>query len=370
MKHRRERSRSRIRVGFIATAATVLVVGGAISAAALLPEAGATQTATCTHHPTLSPGFDGSSFQITCTVPNPPASTVTQTATQTATPTATATATQTATATVTATATQTATATATATSTATSTATPTSGTWLCTTSDRSGRCGIAWSDTSFCDYPDITGIKGGANGGCAYVDQNMWSPLQGETQTLRANSPGDWEIVSDTPVNSSGSVTTFPNVGAPFDEQPMSSFSSIVSSFDETMPHNSQTSGWAMYDNWFDDWKYEVMIQHDFTRNGPCTYDAVATFDGQLWGLCAFGDINGGAFAWKLAAPGSVKGSSGTRNISTGTIDIKAMTQWLVDHGYMDPAPNITNLSYGWEICSTGGTSETFRVNEYSLMAN
>jgi hypothetical protein len=208
-------------------------------------------------------------------------------------------------------------------------------------------------------------VQGGTNGGCPYTDQNVWSPISGETQTLNVNNPGDWEIVSTTPVNPSGSVTTFPNTGAPFNEQPLSGFSSVTSSFTETMPHNAGTSGWAMYDLWFDNWAYEVMVQHDFTNNGPCDYAAVAVFGGQTWGLCVFGST----FAWKLAPSGATRGSSATINESSGSVDIKAMIGWLVAHGYMPPNPTITNLSYGWEICSTGGVTEHFRVSSFSLTA-
>jgi hypothetical protein len=35
----------------------------------------------------------------------------------------------------------------------------------------------------------------------------------------------------------------------------------------------------------------------------------------------------------------------------------------------MPPNPTITNLSYGWEICSTGGVTEHFRVSSFSLTA-
>jgi hypothetical protein len=214
----------------------------------------------------------------------------------------------------------------------------------------------------------------GTNGGCVYTDQNEWSPIAGETQRLNANGPDDWQIVSNTPVNSSGSVTTFPNTGAEFNEQPLSSYSQVSATVDETMPHNNATSGWAMMDDWFNDWKYEVMIQHDFTRNGPCTYVAVQQFADNTWGLCAFGSktnlkANGGAFAWKLAPSTATVGSSATINSGTITIDIKAMVMWLANNGWMD-TPTITNLSDGWEICSTGGTAETFQVNAYTLTAN
>ena len=56
-------------------------------------------------------------------------------------------------------------------------------------------------------------------------------------------------------------------------------------------------------------------------------------------------------------------------NESSLSFDLKAMTEWLVDHGYMDPDPTITNLSYGWEITSTNGVSQDFKVTHYELRA-
>jgi hypothetical protein len=203
-----------------------------------------------------------------------------------------------------------------------------------------------------------------------YVGQNVWGPIEGETQTLSANDPGDWEVVNRTAAGNTA-VTAFPNTGVYFDEAPLSSFSTIVGSFSETMPHTPGTSAWAAYDNWFDDWKYEVMIQHDFVGAGGCDYVAVATFGGsngvpsRLWGLCKYGE----ELIWKLAAPGSTVGTQKTANESSGSVDIKAMTTWLVDHGYIAADPTITNLSYGWEICSTNGVDQTFTVSHYSLTA-
>jgi hypothetical protein len=230
--------------------------------------------------------------------------------------------------------------------------------YSCVTSRTMGRCGPY-------DYARVTGSQDHP-----YVDQNVWAPVGGETQTLSANNPGDWQVVNWSPPGNSG-VTAFPNTGASFNEAPLSSFSSLVGSFAETMTHAAGTSAWATYDNWFDDWKYEVMIQHDFVGNQPCGFAAVATFGGQhgvarrLWGLCRYGTL----LIWKLAAPGSTVGSSGTANLSSGSVDIKAMVVWLVDHGYMDPDPTITNLSYGWEICSTNGINRAFTVSHYALVA-
>ena len=243
------------------------------------------------------------------------------------------------------------------------------GAWACTTSDPQGRCGTAWdpSGPAWCGYPGITGVQGGTNGGCPYTDQNEWSPISGETQTLNANGPGDWQIVSNTPAGNT-SVTTFPNTGAPFNEQPLASFSSVVQSFTESMPHNAGMSAWNMADDWFDNWKYELMIQSDFSNNGDCAAQATGIMiDGQSWHLCTFGNTaaSGGAFAFKLGADEASKASE-----TSGSYDVTAMAGWLVSHGYWSPAPTVTNLSYGFEICSTGGQPETFAVTSYTLSAS
>ena len=209
-----------------------------------------------------------------------------------------------------------------------------------------------------------------------YVDQDLWGAVAGETQTLSANSPGDWKLVNSTPAGHGGSVTTFPDTGAAFNEALLSSYSSITSSFTETMPHNSATSAWAAYDLWFNNWHDEIMIQHDFTSQGPCTYAAVAQFGGsngvpvQTWGLCTFGSER----VWQLIKPGTRAGDSGaTINESSGSVDIKAMVAYLENPAAPDAIPansTITNLSYGWEICATGGQPETFQVSRYTLTAS
>jgi hypothetical protein len=235
-------------------------------------------------------------------------------------------------------------------------------TGTCTTSAAQGHC-------AFPGYAQVTG-----NSDDPYVDQDMWAAVPGETQALYANSPGDWKVVSNTPPGHGGSVTAFPDTGAPFGEAPLSRYSSITSSFTETMPHNNVTSAWASYDLWFNNWKDEVMIQHDFTGRNPCTYAAVAQFGGsngvpvQTWGLCTFGSER----IWTLAPDGTRAGDSATQGESSGSVDIKAMVEWLENPSAPDAIQansTITNLSYGWEIASTGGQPETFQVSSYSLTA-
>ena len=109
-------------------------------------------------------------------------------------------------------------------------------------------------------------------------------------------------------------------------------------------------------------WANEVMIQHDFAGAGPCTFVATQSFGGssggpvQTWGLCQYGT----ELIWKLIGG----------NEQTGSVDILAMVTWLEYRGYLPSASTITDLSYGFEICSTGGQDENFQVNSFSITAS
>jgi hypothetical protein len=241
--------------------------------------------------------------------------------------------------------------------------------WACVTATQSGGC-------QFGTDPQITNASGDP-----YADQNVWSPIPGYSQTLSANSPGDYQIVANGPTGNTA-VVAYPNAGADYSGV-VDNYSQVTSSFTESMPHNAQTSAWAMYDNWYNNWNDEVMIQYDFTGNGDCTAVATAQFGGtngvplQTWHLCDFtspGD-SGHTLAWKLGAgEGAQK-----QNESSGSIDIKAMTAWLESHTqpaangggtYLPAASTFTAISDGWEICSTGGQNETFQVSSFSVQAS
>jgi hypothetical protein len=56
-------------------------------------------------------------------------------------------------------------------------------------------------------------------------------------------------------------------------------------------------------------------------------------------------------------------------NEQSGTVDILAMLNWLVSHGYLPTDSTLGLVGYGWEICSTGGQNETFQVSNFSLTA-
>ena len=226
----------------------------------------------------------------------------------------------------------------------------------CTTGAAKGACG------PYNRYKQISRITSST-----YVGNNVWNPIPGWQQTLYATDPGNWGVIANMPAGNTA-VVSYPSVGANYGEvtnvpTPLTSYSSIYSSFSENMNATTGTSAWAAYDIWLgqgtsSSTSHEVMIQHDFSNNGACGALATATFGGadgvpvQKWNLCQFGT----ELVWKL-----------TRNERSGSVNILSMLTWLVHHGYLPTDTGLWSIGYGWEICSTGGVRENFQVSSYSI---
>ena len=165
------------------------------------------------------------------------------------------------------------------------------------------------------------------------MGQNVWNPVPGWSQMLTATGPGNWHVTANMPTGNE-SVVSFPNIGQQVSwnknslPPPLSGFTSIYSSFSENMNATSRTNAEAAYDIWLNDWKNEVMIQHDFSALRPrcSTIASTATFGGsggvpvQKWNLCTYGS----EIIWQLA----------DRSEQSGSVDILGMLTWLVRHGY------------------------------------
>jgi hypothetical protein len=231
----------------------------------------------------------------------------------------------------------------------------------CTTTAAKGTCG------PYDSYPGITGY----NTGRTNVSNNVWNPVTGWQQALTATSPGDWSVTANMPAGNTA-VVSYPSSEVNFGQAgttlsyPLSNFTSLASTFSESMPGQADTSAEAAYDVWGGpsgqpgaDWSDEVMIQHDYSPGGPPRCDssqtaATATFAGQQWGLCVFGT----ELIWYL-----------TVNEQSGTVDILAMLNWLIANGYLPADYGLEAIGYGFEIRSTGARDETFQVTGYTLTA-
>ena len=231
----------------------------------------------------------------------------------------------------------------------------------CVTSEAKGTCGPY-------GYAGITG----SNGSSTFVLNNMWGPKPGTTQTLTATDPGRWSVVANAqPVGYTG-VQTYPDTQQIYTRtdntpNPLSGFSSIISSFTETMHAASGTSAEAAYDIWLGqssstNYANEVMIWHDQVNRGTCggaSVEAHADFGGshgvprQNWTLCQY---HHSELIWYL--------SNG--NEQSGTVDVLSMLTWLESHGYVPANSGLNQIDYGFEICSTTGAT-TFTVSQFAI---
>jgi hypothetical protein len=86
-------------------------------------------------------------------------------------------------------------------------------------------------------------------GTCSYppysVNQDMWNPGPGSTQTLTATSAGQWHVSTDQP--SGAAVRSYPNVSQNLG-QPISKYTRAVATFAERMPAGAAAE--AAFDVW------------------------------------------------------------------------------------------------------------------------
>jgi len=188
-----------------------------------------------------------------------------------------------------------------------------------------------------------------SNGGYT-LNNNVWGQGAGP-QTIWANSYSNWGVSSDQP-NTSG-VKSYPEVIKTFNA-PVSSFSSITSSFNDSMPSAGNFE--SAYDIWADNNADEIMLW-TYTQNvGPLgSYQATATVGGSSWNI--YRGSNGSNAVFSFVRNG---------NETSGSVDIKAVFNWLSGAGWLSNA-TLNSVDFGWEISSTNNTTENFQVNSYSV---
>jgi hypothetical protein len=203
----------------------------------------------------------------------------------------------------------------------------------------------------------------------------MWNAGSGTTQTLSVNDPGSWSVTANSQPPGSTAVQTYPDTQQIYTRSdnspdPLSGFSSIISSFGESMGGGSGTSAEAAYDIWLGqnsstNYANEVMIWNDMSNRGTCGGATVLTnanFGGsngvpqQNWTLCKWGSSE---LIWYL--------TSG--NETSGTVDVLSMLSFLESHGYLPANSGLNQIQYGFEICSTHGAA-TFTVSKLAITSS
>ncbi len=178
-------------------------------------------------------------------------------------------------------------------------------------------------------------------------------------QTVEACSYRSWNAIA-TADNSSGdgAVKTYPNVHKDYDSRPALSTFPVL-----TATHAADAPDSGIYNIGYDLWlngvadagSTEVMIWTDNQNQVPSGSRVAASvvLGGHTWDL--------------YATSGNYRAFVATPEIPSGTVDLRAMLNYLVARGLLAPNPTIGQVCFGVEVVSTNGTPATFNFTGFSL---
>jgi Glycosyl hydrolase family 12 len=228
----------------------------------------------------------------------------------------------------------------------------------CVTSDGDGGCG-----------PYSSADISGSGGSQTYVIQDIWNQIKGATQTLTAFGPGNWSVKASLPASNTA-VVADPDTQQIYTTDndtpnPLSGYSSITSSYTESGPSTSGDDWEAAYDIWAgtgsNNYAQEIMIWVDNHGQAPAgSVVGSATIDGQGYKIWSTGK------AGTVGNPVSMVLDS---NQASGSVNVLDDMKWLESNGYVPAGSGLNQVDFGFELCSTGGTSQTFAVSQFGLKA-
>ena len=174
-------------------------------------------------------------------------------------------------------------------------------------------------------------------------------------QRICGNSGHDWQVTSTQRAGNTG-VLTYPSVQRNYPNRTLRSFTSMTSSYAESLNAVAGTDAEAAYDIWINDLNKEVMFwvdNHGQTPSGSKV--ATITLGGLTWDYYQ----TSGYYAFVL-----------NHNAKTGTVDLLAGIKYLMSRGVLSGSDKLWQVNFGFEICSTAGAPETFTVSNYTLASS
>ncbi|WP_305785351.1 GH12 family glycosyl hydrolase domain-containing protein [Symbioplanes lichenis] len=180
---------------------------------------------------------------------------------------------------------------------------------------------------------------------------NVWGSGYGP-QTIWANSASNWGVWANHP--NTGGIKSYPNA-TKYIGKKVSALGTTTSSFNVTVP----TSGVAFttaYDIWSSDNAHEIMLwMNKYGAVGPLgTLQTTASVGGHTWQI--YRGSNGANQVYSFVR---------TSNTSSGTVDIRAIAQWIRTQGWFGDV-TIGNVQLGYEITSASGGKD-FVTNSFSV---
>jgi hypothetical protein len=194
------------------------------------------------------------------------------------------------------------------------------------------------------------------------LNNDVWGSGAGP-QTIWARTGTNWGVVANHPRTSG--VKSYPHSAKTLNRT-LGSLASATSSFDVTVPSDGDYE--TAYDIWANNNAYEVMIwtnQHgavgpiaeSYDSNGAVPTAANVTAGGHTWNV--YRGSNGSNAVFSFVRTG---------NTSSGTVDVRAVLNWLRTNGWWGDV-TIGDIQFGFELSGTAGQSG-FICNACSIAYN
>jgi hypothetical protein len=183
------------------------------------------------------------------------------------------------------------------------------------------------------------------------IYNNVWGSGYGP-QTVWVNSASNWGVWANHP--NTGGIKSYPNATRYLGKR-VSALGTTTSSFNVSVP----TSGVAFttaYDIWSSDNAHEIMLwMNKYGPVGPLgSLQTTASVGGHTWAI--YRGSNGSNQVYSFVR---------TSNTNAGTVDIRAIAQWIRGRGWFGDV-TIGNVQLGYEITSAAGGKD-FVTNSFSV---
>ncbi|MFG1710524.1 hypothetical protein ACFLIM_45895 [Nonomuraea sp. M3C6] len=190
------------------------------------------------------------------------------------------------------------------------------------------------------------------NGGYTLYN-NIWGSGAGP-QTIWANSFSNWGVWANHP--NTGGVKAYPNA-TKYVGRRISTLGNVTSTFNVTVPGGGAYT--TAYDIWDTNHAYEIMLwMNKRGAVGPLgSRQTSASVGGHSWDV--YRGSNGSNQVFSFVRTG---------NTNSGTVDVRAVLNWLRGNGWMGDV-TLGDVQFGYEITSASGGLD-FTTNNFSVSAS
>lgn len=208
-----------------------------------------------------------------------------------------------------------------------------------------------------------------SNGGYTLYN-NVWGSGYGP-QTIWANTYSNWGVWANHP--NTGGIKAYPNSEKVVNKK-LSALSTLKSSFNATNPSGGAWN--CAYDIWCNNTTYEIMLwfnETGTTSGGGNVKPISWTWNADGSAKPVYTNISVGGHTWNVfrgtGGSGECYSFLRTSKTNSGTVDIKAILNWIKNTPKWFGDVTVSKVQHGWEITSSSG-GLNFLMNSYSVTFN